>query len=578
MTKNRYTRFLLLLALLLGLSAVALPQVSVAGRDLGERIPAPLQQNYSFGVPELLMEVFVQPDAGARIVYEITFENFGDPIDVVDIGTPHGNYNLNAFQASINGQPLTDIRRSTYIDTGVEVHLNGLAIPRGETGTLRVSFTVPDLVFADTTDDELASMQITPTWFDGSATQGTANIEIRVHTLPGIDPDSVLYQDVPFTDKYVDNEGRVVAVWMYDGVRPTQAYRVGVSFPREGMTRVVEVTFWDLLGRWVVGALGVVGGIVATCLPLVIPIVIVGAIIRAIAVGSKPNYLPPIAQVEGGGIKRGLTAPEAAVLLEMPLTKVLGLVVFGLLEKKLVRQTNHEPLKLEVIEDFRVRGRPAVDDAESRERFRRNVAQQKGTVIHKYEQPFLELIEAYPDTAVNKLDVIKPMQGLVNEVAAKMKGFDLAETRDYYRRVIERALKQAESIGEVEQREAYLDRYYPWVMMQPNYRPAMRVGGYHYWPMWARQSSVPTAGSSQGAGRSAVGGGRSTTTFGDVSASFAGWAETTMGGMAAAILPTSLSKPAPPSTSSGGSSGSGSSCACACAGCACACACAGGGR
>jgi hypothetical protein len=92
------------------------------------------------------------------------------------------------------------------------------------------------------------------------------------------------------------------------------------------------------------------------------------------------------------------------------------------------------------------------------------------------------------------------------------------------------------------------------------------------------------------------------TSFGDVGASFAGWAENTMGGMAAAILPGSLQMPkasggvvdlsgvdrvtgdvfealaeASKSSGGGGSSG-GSSCACACAGCACACACAGGGR
>jgi hypothetical protein len=580
MTRKRYTGFLLLLALLIGLAAGAFPQARVVARELSGGVAVPLQQTYSFAVPELLMDVFVQPDASARIIYTITFENYGSPIDIVDIGTPSDNYNLNTFEASINGQPLTRIRRSTYIDTGVEIDLGGQAIPRGETATLTVAFTAPDMVYADTTAEELASMQVTPTWFDGSAVQGTAYIEIRAHTLPGVDPDAVLYQDVPFSDKYVDDEGRVVAVWSYEDVRPTQAYRVGVSFPREGMTRIVEVTFWDLVGRWLGGAGAVVGGILATCLPLAIPIIIFGAIARAMVVGSKPNYLPPIAQVEGGGIKRGLTAPEAAALLEMPLTKVLGLVVFGLLEKRLVRQTDHEPLKLEVVEDFRVRDRPELDDAESRERFRRQVAQQKGTVIHKYEHPFLDLIEAHPDTPVSKLDVIKSMQALVDEVAAKMQGFDLSDTQDYYRRVIERALEQAQSIGDVEQREAYLDRYYPWVMMQPNYRPAMRVGGYHYWPMWARQSSAPAAGSRPATGRSASGSaGRSTTTFGDVSASFAGWAETTMGGMAAAILPTALSKPAPPSTSSGGSSGSSrSSCACACAGCACACACAGGGR
>ena len=56
----------------------------------------------------------------------------------------------------------------------------------------------------------------------------------------------------------------------------------------------------------------------------------------------KSRYMPPIAEVEGGGIKRGLTAPEAAALLEMPVSKVLALVIFGMLKKGMVRQVQAE--------------------------------------------------------------------------------------------------------------------------------------------------------------------------------------------------------------------------------------------
>jgi hypothetical protein len=300
--------------------------------------------------------------------------------------------------------------------------------------------------------------------------------------------------------------------------------------------------------------------------------------VRGIIRASKPNYLPPIAQVEGGGIKRGLTAPEAAIVLELPLTKIMGLIIFGMLEKGLIRQTDPDPLTVEVVESFRVADKAGADDAEGRKRLRRQAAQTQGTVIHQYEHAFLDLIEEHPDTPVSKLDIVAPMRAMVKSAAAKMKGFDLSDTQDYYRRVIDRAVEQASSLGEIEQREAYLDRYLPWVMMGRNYRPALAMGGYHYWPRWARQTRTSGSGATIGGGRSGSSrGGGSTTTFGDVSASFAGWAETTMGGMAAAIMPTALSKPSVSSGSSRGSSSS-SSCACACAGCACACACAGGGR
>jgi hypothetical protein len=556
------------------LLAVLLSLLVGAGR---QRAPV-LAQTYSFTVPKLEMAVTVRPDASIAIVYDITFDNAGSPIDIVDIGTPTDEYDLSQFQASIDGQPLTDIRTSEYIDVGVEIHLGQHAIPPGETGTLHVEFPMPDMVYADTTNEDLASFQITPTWFDGDLVAGTGDVEIRVITPEGAEPDEVLYQNVQFNKKFEDDQGRVVAVWLFEDVYPTQAYEVGVSFPRRTMDRIVEITFWDLLGRWLSDAAGWIFGGLAFCLPPLFILFVIFSIVRGIVRATKPQYLPPIAEVEGGGIKRGLTSPEAAVILEQPLNKILLLVIFGMLEKGLIRVTEDDPLTVEVVEDFRVTKKPHLEGHEDAQRaHRRKAAMEKGTVIHAYEQPFLDVIEADPDKPVKKLDVVEPMETLVNAAAAKMQGFDLSDTREYYQRIVERAAEQAASLGDIEQREAYLDKYLPWVMMNRDYRPATTVGRYHYWPGWARQSA--SSGGRTAAGSSSVrgGGGRgSSTSFGDVTASFAGWTETTMGGMAAAILPTRLSKPSL-SSSSGGSSG-GSSCACACAGCACACACAGGGR
>lgn len=523
-------------------------------------------QSYSFAVPDLRLQVVVHEDASATLIYDITFENYGSPIDIVDIGLPHDDYSISNMKASIGGGSLSDIRTSTYIDTGVEIHLHSQEIPAGRTGILHFEATLPDMVYQDTTDEALASLQITPTWFDSSLLSGTTHVSIRVVMLPGIELDEIVWQDVEFTDKLTDKQGRSVVVFDAYDVYLTSEYRVGVSFPQRGLERVVKVTAFDLLFRWLTGA----GAVFLGCLPFGIFGLVFFGIIRAIIKGSKPQYLPPIAQVEGGGIKRGLTAPEAAAILELPLNKILMLVLFGMLEKGLVRQIDDDPLKLEVVEAYRVADKPQLQDQGARNNYRRTVAQQNGTVIHNYEYAFLDLLEDSPGTAVKNLKVVKPMEGLVNIAAAKMKGFDLSDTQDYYKRVIERAMNQAATIGEIEQREQYLDRYYPWVMMNPTYRPVTHIGGYHYWPAWARASRASSVGSGS------KGSSGSGTRFGDVTASFAGWTENTMGGLAAAIMPTRLSKPAPPSTSSGRSGGS--SCACACAGCACACACAGGGR
>ncbi|MFN2222202.1 MAG: hypothetical protein ACK2UH_06600, partial [Candidatus Promineifilaceae bacterium] len=333
-------------------------------------VPAAWAQSYLFRVPELRMQVFVQPDASAQIVYDITFENMGRPIDIIDIGLPHGGYDLNRMQASINGVQLPDIRDSEFVENGVEIHLYDQTIPPGESATLHFEAIMPDMVYQDTTEDGNASLQITPTWFDEQFLTGTGTIWVLVHMLPEVQPDEVLYQDVPFSDKVIFEE-HTVAVWQWENVQPSGPFLVGVSFPQRGMSRVIQQSLLDLTTKWLEDNPGVrfalggasvlllaiaffrfsggtgfslffilTGGLVAILIaqPLSVLLALPGTLAlfglneRRLA-GAKKRYLPAIAQVEGGGIKRGLTAPEAAIILELPLNKVLMLIIFGLLEK-----------------------------------------------------------------------------------------------------------------------------------------------------------------------------------------------------------------------------------------------------
>jgi hypothetical protein len=606
-------------------SALALLALLMLMAAIGRPVAA---QSYSFAVPDLRMQVYVQPDASVKIVYDITFNNYGSPIDIVDIGVPHSNYSISNMSASINGVNLRDIRKSEYVNPGVEVHLGSQAIARGSSGTLHFEFSMPDLVFQDTTNKDLASLQITPTWFDSDLVRGTSYIQIAIHMLEGIQPDEVLYQDVPFTDKAL-YQGRTVAVWQLEGTA-TKAYRVGVSFPQRGMTRVIKLTLIQLTNKWlednpttrlILGAVGMImfavlffrfsggtgfsvfailgGGIlvllfISPIMALIAPVIAAPLVVlnESSLKKKRKTYLPAIAQVEGGGIKRGLTAPEAGVLIEMPLNKVLTLVLFGLLEKGIIEVTKDEPLTVEVTADFRVLSNKSLSSAKEQRQYRRKIAQEKGTIIHAYEDAYLTAIEQHHGKAVRDIDFAKPTEMLIKATAAKMKGFDLSDTQEYYRRVIDRAMEQASALGEVEAREQYLDKYLPWVMMDDNYPTVLTHRGYHYWPMWAR--GPRTAGTTSAAPKAsgpAIGG---RTRASDVAGSFAGWAESTMGGIAAAIMPGSLNIPGVKggfvdlsgadkvtgdiftalAKSSGGSGGGG----CACAGCACACACAGGGR
>lgn len=589
-------------------------------------------QDYSFSVPTMEMQVEARTDASVRIVYDITFHNNAGahPIDVVDIGVPTADYDRESVQASIDGQRLSDIRRSEFVDPGFEVHLDRKTIAPGQSGTLHVEFTVPDMVWQDTTRADYASLRIAPTWFGEQFVTGTTHLKLAVHLPKGIEPDEVLHQGQAFQQKVRTAQG-VSVVWEWPATRLTGPHLVGVSFPKRDMQRVIALSKLELLFKWfrestqarlIVGVVFLVlfgflffrltggtgvsvyailsgafafGFLVSPEFHLLMMPIIVGliALNEWFLDRRKPSYMPPIAQVEGGGIKRGLTAPEAAVILDMPLSKILGLVIFGLLKKGVLRQVQADPLTVEVDEVFRIPpGRPLAAEVD-RARFYREAGQQKGIVIHKYEHPFLFLLQNSPRRPVQKLDFSVPMKQLLLAAAARMKGFDLSDTQDYYRSIVRQAVKQAASIGDIQQREKQIDRHFEWILMDPGYPPVIDDGR-PYRPVWTRGDTwMPSAPTSAPSEPRIPG----QTTFGDVSASFAGWAENTMGGFAAALSPASLSVDRPgggvidlsiadrltgqffealaeASTSGGGGGGGG----CACAGCACACACAGGGR
>ncbi|HSN77051.1 MAG TPA: hypothetical protein VL334_18420 [Anaerolineae bacterium] len=592
-----------------------------------------LAQDYFFAVPKVQFQVFIEPDGAARLVYDLTFENepSGRALDVVDIGLPTADYTISNMRASIDGVELSDIRPSEFVKPGIEVHLADMWINPGDTGTLHFEATVPNLLFEDVTNRDYASFQITPTWFGEQYVSGLTDLQIAIHLPEGISPEAMLYQNEAFGQRVLF-EDRAVALWEFPAIRLTEPNLVGVSFPSAGIGNVQRMSALDLAEQWFVGQptlrlilgllfLGIftfifvrlTGGtgwtlwfIAAAGLVYLFlrwPLSLLVAFLPLFALlflverkrrRRKLPYLPPIAQVEGGGIKRGLTAPEAAALLEMPLNKVLTLIIFGLLKKGVLRQTGEDPFAVEVIREFQ-----AVHDKanlEQRQQVRKRPAQQAGIVLHTYEQRFLDTLEAKPDTPLHKIDFGEAMDWFLASVARRMKGFDLSDTQEYYQAIVRRAVEQAKAIPEIPAREQALDRDMEWILLDDGYPTVFNTPSYTYRPIWARPGG---GGSSGGVLPSLPSGGGSrafTPSFSNVASGFAGWTENTMGSLAAAISPSSLPSMAGKSgfvnlsgvdkatgdvfKALGSSSGSRSSGGggCACAGCACACACAGGGR
>jgi len=318
----------------------------------------------------------------------------------------------------------------------------------------------------------------------------------------------------------------------------------------------------------------------------------------------RRHYLPAIASVPGGGIKRGLTVPEAAVVLEQPLGRVLTLVLFGMLKKGLLRQGQPDPLRVEVTQKAKdavasqaPEPPPPVPEATPQGSAPAPSAPPpapaKPGVIRAYEPPFLKAFAKSPGLPVQQVKLDDAMKALVTATAKKLAGFDLEQTKEYYLSIVNKAWQDAKALGDLEKRTEFVDDNLEWLLLSDGYGGNFHTwhqSGYDYSPSWTRGG---TAGG-VAAPLPSTGG---TTSFGDVAASFAGWSENLSGHLASAMDPVSMGLvsrgavnlggvdrvtgdvlKAMASSSGGGGGGGGGGCACACAGCACACACAGGGR
>ncbi|HEM47031.1 MAG TPA: hypothetical protein ENO23_08305, partial [Alphaproteobacteria bacterium] len=304
-----------------------------------------LAQGYRFRFPENESHLYINQDGTVRIVYDLTFDvdASSEPIRYVDVGLPNETYRLSETQASVDGVPAADLDVSPEVDIGIAVDLGPNAIRPGDTATVHFETIVRDMIYQDTDDDEYASIEFAPTFFDSSLVSGDTHLQVYFHFPPGVGPDDPRYHDEPFTEAYIEND-RVVYLWEYTGASPSSVYEFGASFPKQYVAEGVVQT-----------APAFTINFDACCnSPLIWFAVIGGGWFLFAILGArsqrkrKMQYLPPKVAIEGHGIKRGLTAIEAAILLEQPMDKILTMILFAAVKKGAAKVTSRDPLEIEV--------------------------------------------------------------------------------------------------------------------------------------------------------------------------------------------------------------------------------------
>ncbi len=532
-------------------------------------------QDYSFNLGQLVVNVFLNEDGTIAIDYLFVFNNDpgADPIDFVDVGLPNSSYRIGEITAEINGRPIREIEDSPYVTYGVALGLGPDAIRPGESGRIRVFVPrIERVFFVDSTDPDYASIQFSPTWFDSQIVRGSTDLTLTFHFPPGVQPEEPRWHDAPRgfpsePETGFDEAGRIFYTWRNTNASSDRQYIFGASVPQQYVLASAILTPPEP------SAAERVGFDIEALVPFLFCggfltfFILIGALSVYAESRRKLRYLPPKISIGGHGIKRGLTAVEAAILLEQPMDKILTMILFSILKKGAASVVTRDPLKLDIAD-------PLPETLES------------------YETHFLQAF-AEEKKAARRRALQDTMVRLVKSVSKKMKGFSRRETIAYYRDIMQRAWEQVETADTPEVKSQKFDEGLEWTMLDRNFDDRTRevLGpGPIFVPMWWHRydPGVGRTAATRPTAAPSVGGDRATPSLPALPGS--GCAVSVVNGVqnfSAGVI-GSLSdftgaitqKTNPPPVRSGSSyrGGGGSSCACACAGCACACACAGGGR
>ncbi len=507
-----------------------------------------LAQQYKFQVPENRCAVTVNPDASVTLNYAITFANEGQPIDIIDVGMPNENYDLGSLTADLDGAPMSDIRPSEYVKPGVEVHLGDKAIAAGQSGKLHLKASVSNMVFKDDKDPNYASIEFRPTWYGAEFTSGKTRLHCEFILPEGVKPEEPRWHAIQPTSSRFENN-RVVYIWDMPNASPSGQYTFGASFPKSVMQRIAEVQKPPRVNpveALFSGLIRTAGG----CMPCLFFLLFPTAMIWGIYKNRQRRlqYLPATVGIEGTEVRRGLTVPEVAVLMQQPVDKVMALILFGMVRKGILKVTGRNPLKLEVV-------------AGAKPQF-------------SYEEEFAKAVA--DDGKVSESEAARVLTDLIKKVSDKMKGYSRAKSVAYYQEIMRKAWDQ---VGGEDYSQAF-----EWLILDKDFgrhateryadRP-MPVPV--WWPILYSGHTGTIPGAGGGAGMPSGGGLPNITSAANgIVSGIEGFGHdlvNSVPGLASRV--TTATNPVP--VSSGGHySGGGCACACACAGCACACA--GGGR
>ncbi|RJS88787.1 hypothetical protein CW700_06685 [Candidatus Bathyarchaeota archaeon] len=499
-------------------------------------------QTIAFHLEHEWVKIWINSEDGSiDLLYDIELACDSNNIREVWVGQPTRDFTLGEAYDS-HGNPLTveKVVEGGYF--AVRVHF-ATPVQSGESIRFNVTTRVRGMIYLDRENPGNVGMLFTPTWWEVPV----LDLRVLIVLPEGVDLREVkTLKGVPY-DNTSQEEGRLVLYWERRNLSPGERLSFGVSFPKEYIKGGIRHTglawlLYNFLPRYWSLILG--AGLIA----------VFGSVMLINALKRMP-YEKPKVTMETLGIRRGLTAVEAAWLLGLGPKKVVVAILYSLLKKHAVWVEEQDPvLRLEVTRQ------PG-----------------EGPLLRYYEVGFLRCIGE--DGTLGEECLARTVMLLRDTVEEKMRGYCRRDTIEYYRKIVEKAWEEVKAAGTPELAAKAFDENLLWLILDEDFKSragetlgdrVLTPDPAWWWYWWWRypRPVPPTRAPPPGpeARRSLPGG--------ELADRVATSLERAANGIVRNLEKFANSiLPAAPRAVSKAPIRHGSSCACACVSCACVCAC-----
>ncbi len=387
----------------------------------------------TYRVEKEWVQIWVNEDGSIDILYNVTLiYTSGSPEGIITIGMPKGDFQIQ-YVKNIEGENLEYQSFSEGEYYGIDIQLNK-PIELNRRYTIIVYAIVPEMVYKDETNPGNVGLKFYPSTFD-DAEAPIGNVRVAIALPKEVKEDEVKYLEERKFDGVYRSEENLIVYWEESNWPAYKEFWVGVSFPEKYVNLGPDIWYYVLIG----------GSVAAFSIAMII------IVLMAYRRFKKAEYEKPRISIEALGPARGLTAVEAAVVLDLKPVKVITMILFGLLLKKAVMILSTDPI---------IKLKKLIGEGEKPLNFR------------YYEIDFLQAIKS--DGSLDDNLLAKTYLNLRDTVNLKIRGFSRIDTVNYYKGIVNRAWQQVVQANTPELKCKALEENMGWLLADEDFEERIK--------------------------------------------------------------------------------------------------------